>query len=117
MGTRLSLGTRRLGFDATIGGMDLTVVDNTDEHRFEARTHDGHVAGWVDYRLACGSTTLVHTEVVEAFHGQGIGSRLASGALAQVHLREGTVVNQCPFINRYIARHPGDYDYVVDETD
>jgi uncharacterized protein len=97
--------------------MDLTVVDNTDQQRFEARTDAGKVAGWVEYSRSADSVALVHTEVLEEYHGQGIGSRLVSGTIDQVSGQGVTVVNQCPFISRYIARHPGDYDFVVDATD
>jgi predicted GNAT family acetyltransferase len=96
--------------------MHLTVVDNTDEDRFEARTDEGEVAGWVDYRRRPDSVTLVHTEVDEAFHGKRIGSRLVSGTLSQLAAEGVTVINQCPFITRYLTRHPGDHEAVVDAT-
>ncbi len=117
VGTYLSLGTRRPAFDATIGSMNLTVVDNTDESRFEARTDDDSVAGWVDYRRRPDSVTLVHTEVDGSYHGSGVGSRLVSATLATVTEEGVSVINECPFITRFLQRHPGEYDSVVDATD
>jgi predicted GNAT family acetyltransferase len=93
--------------------MDLTVVDNTDMSRFEARTEEGAVAGWVEYTRAVDAVTLDHTEVDGAYSGQGVGSTLVSHTLSMV-LDEGvTVVNDCPFIERYMRRHEGEYDSVV----
>ena len=116
MGTCLSLGTRRPAFDATIGSMNLTVVDNTDSSRFEARTDDDAVAGWVDYRRRPDSLTLVHTEVDGSYHGEGVGSRLVSATLSAASDEGVTVINECPFITRFMQRHPGEYSFVVDAT-
>jgi predicted GNAT family acetyltransferase len=92
--------------------MDLSVVDNPDLSRFEARTDEGAVAGVVEYTRTDESVSLDHTEVDEAFHGKGVGSRLVSGTLSLL-LDEGVhVVNDCPFIERYMRRHPADYDWV-----
>lgn len=92
--------------------MDLTVVDNRELSRFEARTVDGAVAGVVEYTREARSLTLDHTEVEDGYEGKGVGSRLVSGTLATL-LDEGvSVVNACPFIERYMRRHPGEYDWV-----
>ena len=96
-----------------MGEMDLTVVDDIAKSRFEARTGDGALAGWVDYTRAPESVTLDHTEVDGAYEGQGVGSRLVKQTMAIV-LAEGVeVVNDCPFIERYMRRHEGEYDAVV----
>jgi predicted GNAT family acetyltransferase len=96
-----------------MGEMDLTVVDDPEKSRFEARTGDGALAGWVDYTRAAEFVTLDHTEVDGACEGQGVGSRLVKQTLAIV-LAEGVeVVNDCPFIERYMRRHEGEYDTVV----
>ncbi|MGA7689626.1 MAG: GNAT family N-acetyltransferase [Jiangellales bacterium] len=93
--------------------MDLTVVDDTEKSRFEARTADGALAGWVEYTRTAESVTLDHTEVDGAYGGQGVGSTLVKQTLAIV-LDEGVaVVNDCPFIERYMRRHEGEYDAVV----
>ncbi len=103
---------RRARDGATIAVMDLTVVDNPDRNRFEARTVDGAVAGIVEYTREAGSVTLDHTEVEDGYEGKGVGSRLVSGTLATL-LDEGVpVANHCPFIERYMGRHPGEYDWV-----
>jgi predicted GNAT family acetyltransferase len=92
--------------------MDLTVVDHPERSRFEARTTDGAVAGVVEYSREAGSLTLVHTEVEDGYEGKGVGSRLVSGTLAAVRHEGVSVVNDCPFIERYMRRHPGEYDWL-----
>lgn len=92
--------------------MDLSVVENRDLSRFEARTDSGAVAGVVEYTRAEASVTLDHTEVDEAFHGEGVGSRLVRGTLSLLRDEGVHVVNDCPFVERFMRRHPGDYDWV-----
>jgi len=89
------------------------VVDNPDMRRFEARAEDAAVAGFVRYGRRPQSVILLHTEVDEAFHGQGVGSRLVRGTLDQLLAEGVTVVNECPFIERFIQRHSGEYESVV----
>ena len=50
----------------------MTVRDNPDERRYEALVDD-EVAGYLFYRAREGELVLIHTEVDEAFEGQGIG--------------------------------------------
>ena len=87
----------------------VTVTDNPEEQRFEARV-DGALAGFAEYRLREGVIVFTHTEVDDAFEGQGVGSGLARGALDDVR-RDGSreVVATCPFIKGWIGNHP---DYV-----
>lgn len=82
----------------------MDVTDNTAHHRFELKTGD-HVA-MAYYKLSGGVITFTHTEVPEALSGQGIGTRLARGALEQVRGRGLKVVAQCPFIAAFIRKHP-----------
>ena len=96
--------------------MDLTVVDNADLSRFEARTEDDRTAGWVEYTRSPDSIVLDHTEVDDAFHGQGGGSTLVRGTLDTVIAEGVRVVNDCPFIERFLRRHEGEYESVVRVT-
>lgn len=86
------------------------VRNNEAESRFELET-GGHVAA-AYYRLSAGVITFVHTEVPEALSGQGIGSKLAKGALEQARAEGLKVVAQCPFIAAYIGKHPEFADLV-----
>ena len=56
---------------------------------------------------------FVHTEVLPAFEGKGVGSRLATWALDDVRARGLKLTPQCPFIAAFIKRHPAYADLVV----
>lgn len=79
------------------------VTDNPAEHRFELKTGDHIAAAY--YTLAPGVITFTHTEVPHELSGQGIGSKLARGALEQARARGLKVVPKCPFISAFIAKN------------
>jgi predicted GNAT family acetyltransferase len=92
---------------------DVQVTDNPAESRFEARV-DGELAGFAAYDATDDLIVFTHTEVFDAFEGQGVGSALARGALDEVR-SDGTrkVLPRCPFIRGWIEKHP-DYQDLVD---
>ena len=81
------------------------VTDDADAQRYEARV-DGELAGFLTYRVKPGQIALNHTEVDGRFEGQGVGSHLASFALADARERGLAVLPFCPFVRAYIQRHP-----------
>ena len=90
---------------------EMHVTDNAGAGRYEI-TVDGALAGFVEYTDGEGTRALVHTEVDEAFGGQGVGGRLAKGALDDIR-RQGMKVSPiCPFIKGYIEKH-ADYQDLV----
>lgn len=90
----------------------VTITHNAEASRYEARL-DGELAGFADYQLASGLIVFTHTEVDPAFEGQGVGSRLAQGALDDVRAGgDRKVLPLCPFIKGWIARHPAYQDLV-----
>src|SRR5206468_244463 len=84
---------------------ELRIVDNPDQGRYEAVLGDD-LAGIVTYRRRPGHVVFLHTEVLPAFEGRGIGSRLAAGVLDDARARGLAVIPRCPFIAAYIRRHP-----------
>jgi len=79
------------------------VIDNPAEHRFELKAGDHLAVAY--YTLAPGIITFTHTEVPQQLSGQGIGSKLARGALEQVRARGLKVIAKCPFISAFMAKH------------
>ena len=91
--------------------MPNEVRDNKDRHRFELAV-DGHTA-FSQYKLAPGTITFLHTEVPKELEGQGIGSRLAQGALELARANGLKVVAKCPFIAAYLRKHPEFHDLLA----
>ena len=94
-------------------GLSVRVQDNTARHRFEAVDDAGAVAGFAQYLRREDHIVFTHTEVDEAFEGQGVGSALARGALDAVRSEGLPVIAQCPFIKDFIERHPDYQDLLV----
>lgn len=88
-----------------------TVVDNPVAGRFEVLV-DGEVAGFAEYRRTKDATAFTHTVVDPAYEGRGLGSTLARGALDATRAAGSPVLPFCPFIRRYIQRHPAYLDLV-----
>jgi len=96
--------------------MATAVHDVPERTRYEV-TVDDHLAGFAVYRDVEGVRVFTHTEVFDAYEGQGVGSALARGALDEVRARGGRLVAQCPFIAGYIERHDAYRDLVDDDLD
>lgn len=91
--------------------MSAVVTDNPAERRFELKAGDDIAIA--NYRLTPGVMTFTHAEVPPEVSGQGIGSRLARGALEQARARGLKVVPQCPFISAFIAKNAEFSDLVT----
>jgi predicted GNAT family acetyltransferase len=83
---------------------DLTVADNAEAQRYEARL-GSELVGIVGYHLEPGQITLIHTEVDPAFEGKGIASRLLAAALDDIRRRDLSMVPVCPFVQSFLRRH------------
>jgi uncharacterized protein len=91
---------------------DYVVRDNPEELRYEI-LRGGDLVGKILYRTEPGAIALIHTDVAPSAEGQGVGSRLVAGALADIRSRRLGVVPVCPFVRAYLARHPEQRDLVV----
>jgi predicted GNAT family acetyltransferase len=92
--------------------MNVTIDDEPDASRFLVRA-DGAPAGEITYVVRHGRRLIVHTGIESAFEGRGVGSGAAVALLEDVRSRGEQIVPLCPFVRRYIERHPG-YDDLVD---
>ena len=94
--------------------MSAVVQDDPDHSRYEIRV-DGEVAGVADYRRRDDRITFTHTEVDDAYEGQGLGSQLVRTVLDEARAAGLAVHPSCPFIADYIRQHPDDYLDLVPE--
>ena len=67
---------------------DVVVTDHPEQSRYEARVGDT-LAGFAQYQLTSELIVFTHTEVGDAFEGQGVGSALVQQALDSVDLVAG----------------------------
>jgi len=91
--------------------MATEVRDNPDESRFEVYV-DGQRAGLMTYRLSGDTFDARHTEVDDAYEGQGVGSALVQAVLEQVRDTGLRLKPTCPFVRAYVERHPEYADLV-----
>jgi predicted GNAT family acetyltransferase len=85
---------------------ELKLHDN-GRHRFEFDLGGGQRA-FITYQRyeETGIIDLLHTEVPEAFGGQGIASKLIHDVLEDCKAHGLKVVPSCPMVATYIKRHP-----------
>ena len=93
-------------------GLVTEVRDNPQRFRYEILV-DGEVVGFVQYNMRGGRLILVHTEVDEARQLKGSATALVRGALDDIRRRGLQIVPVCPFVERFVERHP-EYDDLVD---
>ena len=85
---------------------------NESESRYEAFV-GGELAGFAEFEVDDERIIFTHTEVNDAFEGQGVGGQLARAALDDVRAAgKYRVVPRCPFIKKWIEKHP-DYQDLV----
>lgn len=92
---------------------EVTVTDNPEVSRFEIRV-DGAVAGFTDYALRPGVIQFIHTEIGEAYGGQGLATKLVRAELDEARSRGLAVHPYCPFVRGFIQKH-SDYRDLVPE--
>jgi uncharacterized protein len=93
--------------------LEVSIVDNPDHHRVEARTPDGVLAGYSQYTTRNGNIVFFHTEVGEAYEGQGVGSQISQGVVDFVRRTGHRVVPECPFVRDYMRKHPDTHDVLA----
>jgi predicted GNAT family acetyltransferase len=93
---------------------DVNVQQNAEQSRFEIRV-GGELAGFAVYHLHGDVADFTHTEIDDAFEGEGLGSRLVGAALDQTRAAGHQVLPHCPFVRAYIARHAEYADLVPAE--
>ena len=93
---------------------EIVYTDNPAKHRYEIL--DGEtVAGFADYRLSDDEhVDFVHTEVSEAYNGQGLASKLVAYALADVREKGKRIIPHCPYVAGWLKRHGEEFADITD---
>ncbi|GAP58491.1 MULTISPECIES: GNAT family N-acetyltransferase [Arthrobacter] len=88
---------------------DATFRHNVDRERFEVLV-DGHVIGKAAYKAyddgGSPQRIFYHTVINEEFGGQGLAGRLAEVALNETMSEGLRIVPVCPFIKKFLTKHP-----------
>ena len=82
-----------------------TIADHPDALRYEAHL-DSLLAGFIDYQWRGDRQVLLHTEVLPAFEGRGIGAALARFVFEDAIASRRRLTVKCPFLRTYLERHP-----------
>ncbi len=82
-----------------------TVTRNDNQSRYDVHV-DAELAGFAEFTVDGDRITFTHTEVFEAHRGGGVAGTLAGQALADAVDRGLTIVPLCPFVRKYLKRHP-----------
>ena len=82
-------------------------------HRFVVRLPEGE--GELVYRpTAAGALDLIHTGVDPQLRRRGIGEQLVRAALAYARAHHVRIIATCPFVARWLEKHPEERDLVAE---
>jgi predicted GNAT family acetyltransferase len=90
----------------------MDVVNDRERHRFRVRLPEGE--GELIYAaIAPRTLELVHTEVASSLRGRGVGDALVETALAYAREHGLKIVATCPYVQRWLTKHPEQNDIVI----
>lgn len=101
--------------DVVVSGQVRPIGLNFHDSRFEISV-DGQVA-FLLFRLRGTRLSLIHTEVPPPLQHQGIADALATAALEYARRRSLRVKVICPFVAKFLTRHPAFQDLVETEDE
>ncbi|MEX5293803.1 GNAT family N-acetyltransferase [Kocuria sp. CPCC 205268] len=94
----------------------ITVRNNPDRHRYELLDGETVIgrAHWTPFEGPDGPQRIFyHTTVDDAYGGQGLATRLAREALDDTIAAGLPVVPVCPYIKKWLGRHPDHQQHAV----
>lgn len=83
----------------------LEVIHNAEDQRYEGWL-DGVRVGLADARVRGDIVVMSHTEVDSAYGGRGFAAEIVAFALDDIRAQGRRVKPVCPYVARYIERHP-----------
>ena len=107
-----------MGTEEKQAPLELILLDAADRERYEVMlAEDGTLVAFITYRLAKEWIALLHTEVQPGFEGHGMGSRSATLVFDDARARGLRIIPKCPFILRWLERHPEQRDALLRQPD
>ncbi len=86
--------------------LEIGFEDNGSKGRYFVRSPSGDEAEMTFTRIGEQQIIIDHTEVPDAFRGQGIGLRLVTRAVEEARAAGKKIIPLCPFANAQFRRHP-----------
>ncbi|GAB3661149.1 GNAT family N-acetyltransferase [Glycomyces tarimensis] len=86
--------------------MNEPTVERVNERRRYEIAIDGHRAGLTAYRDRDDQRVFYHTEIDDAFAGQGLAAKLVERALSDARDSGKRLVAVCPYVATFLKRHP-----------
>jgi predicted GNAT family acetyltransferase len=87
-------------------------IQHDPDHRFFVEVPGG-TAELTYVRVDANTVDLRHTGVPEAAGGQGIAGKLAEAAFDWARAHDTLLIATCPFVRKWLERHPERANQVV----
>ena len=84
----------------------IELEDSGSKGRYFLRSPEGAVAEMTFSKVGDSMIIIDHTEVPDAFRGQGAGLRLVTRAVEDMRAAGKKIIPLCPFANAQFRRHP-----------
>ena len=86
--------------------LHIELEDRGNKGRYVVKSPDGVEAEMTFTRIGEHQLIIDHTEVPDAFRGQGAGLRLVTRAVEDARAAGKTIIPLCPFAAAQFRRHP-----------
>ncbi|MGA5820956.1 GNAT family N-acetyltransferase [Kitasatospora sp. NPDC094028] len=83
---------------------NVVVEHAADRQRYEIHV-DGGLAGFTEYRDRDAQRVFFHTEIDDAYAGQGLAGKLVQEALTDVRANGLRLVPVCPYVAKFLVKH------------
>lgn len=84
----------------------ITLDDRGSKDRYFVTGPDGATAEMTFTKVGEHQLIIDHTEVPDAFRGQGVGLKLVTRAVEDARAAGKKIIPLCPFANAQFRRHP-----------
>jgi predicted GNAT family acetyltransferase len=85
---------------------EIGLEDTGSKGRYFLRSPDGAVAEMTFSKVGEHMIIIDHTDVPDAFRGQGAGLKLVTRAVEDARASGKKIIPLCPFANAQFHRHP-----------